>query len=156
MTYVELKQRLPELLLARLDRIAMANSVEGRDPFLDHHVVEFAMALPPRMKYRRREGGKYILRRAMRDLLPEAVLNRPKQGFGTPMDSWMRGRFGEQARKVVSQSGLVSEGVLDGARLDELFRAHLGGGDWSYHLWNVYNACVWYDRWMLEKAPTPG
>jgi len=154
MTYVELKQRLSELLLMRLDRIAMASSVEGREPFLDHHLVEFAMALPPHMKHRRREGGKYILRRAVRDLLPEAVLNRPKQGFGTPMDSWLRGPFGDRAREVVRSSGLVREGLIDGDRADALFRSHLAGGDWSYHLWNVYNAAAWYDHWIAGR-PVP-
>jgi asparagine synthase (glutamine-hydrolysing) len=150
MTYVELKQRLPELLLARLDRIAMANSVEGREPFLDHDLVEFAFALPGNMKYRRGEG-KYILRRAMRDRLPEAVLNRPKQGFGTPMDRWLRGPFGERAREAVRKSGLVAEGLLDGDRVDDLFRAHVAGGDWSYHLWNAYTVCAWFDHWIAAE-----
>ena len=152
MTYVELKQRLPELLLARLDRIAMASSVEGRDPFLDHELVEFAFALPPRMKYRKGEG-KHILRQAMRGTLPDVVLDRPKQGFGTPMDAWLRGPFGERARETVRRSGLVSEGYLDGPRVDELFRAHLAGGDWSYHLWNVYNASAWFDHWIAGRTP---
>jgi asparagine synthase (glutamine-hydrolysing) len=152
MSYVELKQRLPELLLARLDRIAMANSVEGREPFLDHDVVEFAFALPGRMKYRKGEG-KYVLREAVRDILPEQVLNRPKQGFGTPMDSWLRGPFGERARESVRNSGLVKDGLIDGERADRLFRAHLAGGDWSYHLWNLYNAGAWYDHWIAGRSP---
>jgi asparagine synthase (glutamine-hydrolysing) len=151
-SYVELKQRLPELLLARLDRIAMASSVEGRDPFLDHDVVEFAFALPGRMKYRKGEG-KHILRQAMRGTLPDIVLDRPKQGFGTPMDDWMRGPFGERARETVRRSGLVEEGLLDGDRVDELFRSHLAGGDWTYHLWNVYNASAWYDHWIAGGTP---
>jgi asparagine synthase (glutamine-hydrolysing) len=74
MTYVELKQRLPELLLMRLDKMTMASSIEGREPFLDQHVVEFALALPPSMKYRH-GVGKYVLKRAMTGLLPEEVLS---------------------------------------------------------------------------------
>ena len=96
MSYLELKQRLPELLLMRLDRITMASSVEARDPFLDHHLVEFALALPPSMKYRNGRG-KYVLRQATAGLVPDEVLSRRKQGFGTPMQEWMRGEFGIRA-----------------------------------------------------------
>ena len=112
MTYLELKQRLPELLLMRLDKITMASSVEGREPFLDHHLVEFALALPPEMKYR--DGvGKYVLKRAMRGLLPDEVLSRPKQGFGTPMEEWMRGDFGVRAQQAIRRSSLAERGLLD-------------------------------------------
>src|SRR5207249_3796927 len=93
MTYLELQQRLPELLLARLDRVTMASSVEGREPFLDHHLVEFALAIPPRMKYRN-GVGKWALRQAMRGVLPDQIIDRPKQGFGTPMKEWLLGEFG--------------------------------------------------------------
>ena len=68
----------------------MASSVEGREPFLDHELVELAMALPPHMKYRDGQG-KHVLREAMRDALPPEILARPKQGFGSPMEEWLRG-----------------------------------------------------------------
>ena len=96
MTYLELGQRLPELLLMRLDKVTMANSVEGREPFLDHRLVELAIALPPHLKHR--DGvGKWILRQAMRGILPDEIIDRPKQGFGTPMEEWLRGPFGAVA-----------------------------------------------------------
>lgn len=153
MTYVELKQRLAELLLQRLDRIAMLSSVEGREPFLDRRLVEFALALPPRMKHR--EGtGKYVLRRAVRDLLPAEILNRPKQGFGTPMVEWLRGPFGQRAEEAVRRSTLIERGALSYAPLERLFAEHRAGrADWSYHLWNVYNVCAWHDRWVAGKTP---
>ncbi|MBV9309419.1 MAG: asparagine synthase (glutamine-hydrolyzing) [Solirubrobacterales bacterium] len=151
MTYVELKQRLPELLLMRLDKVAMAKSVEGRDPFLDHQLVEFAMALPPRMKSRN-GVGKYVLREAMRDRLPEEVLRRKKQGFGTPMKEWLREDFGEQIRAQVNHSTLAERGLLDYRRLDQLFDAHRRGrGDWSKHIWNIYSVSVWHDRWIAGR-----
>jgi asparagine synthase (glutamine-hydrolysing) len=151
MTYVELKQRLPELLLMRLDKIAMASSVEGREPFLDHHVVEFAMALPPDMKVR--EGSKkHVLKEAMTGILPDQIIHRPKQGFGTPMREWLQGEFGDQAQREVRSSALVERGLLDYDRIDELFAAHRAGrGDWSYHLWNVHNVSTWYDRWVARR-----
>lgn len=148
MTYVELKQRLAELLLMRLDRTAMLSSVEGREPYLDHELVELALALPPRMKHRDGQG-KWILREAMKDRLPDEVLNRPKQGFGTPMAEWLRGPFGLVARDAVRSSTLAERGLLDYAGIDSLFAAHQRGrADWSYHLWNLYNVSAWHDRWI--------
>jgi asparagine synthase (glutamine-hydrolysing) len=148
MTYIELKQRLAELLLQRLDRIAMLSSVEGREPFLDHQLVEFAIALPPRMKYR--DGtGKLVLREAMKDTLPRAILERPKQGFGTPMAEWLRGPFGQHAQESIRRSSLVARGTIRPGPVDRLFAAHRSGhADWSYHLWNLYNVCAWHDRWV--------
>jgi asparagine synthase (glutamine-hydrolysing) len=148
MTYLELRQRLPELLLARMDRIAMASSIEGREPFLDHELVELAMALPPRMKYRDGQG-KHALREAMRDALPAEILARPKQGFGSPMEEWLRGAFGRDAQAAVSGSGLAQRKLLDYGLIDRLFAAHRRGrGDWSKHLWNLYCVSRWYDRWL--------
>jgi asparagine synthase (glutamine-hydrolysing) len=148
MSYLELRQRLPELLLARLDRIAMASSVEGREPFLDHELVELAMALPPRLKHRDGEG-KYVIREAMRDVLPPEVLSRPKQGFGSPMEEWLRGPFGSDAHAAVRGSALADRELLDYAVVDDLFAAHQAGrGDWSKHLWNLYCVSGWYDRWV--------
>ena len=75
----------------RLDKVTMANSVEGREPFLDHRLVELALALPPHLKHR--DGvGKWTLRRAMRGILPDELIDRSKQGIGTPMEEWLRDR----------------------------------------------------------------
>jgi asparagine synthase (glutamine-hydrolysing) len=148
MTYLELRQRLPELLLARMDRIAMASSIEGREPFLDHELVELAMALPPRMKYRDGQG-KHAMREAMRDALPAEILARPKQGFGSPMEEWLRGAFGRDVQAAVRGSGLAQRNLLDYDLIDRLFAAHRRGrGDWSKHLWNLYCVSRWYDRWL--------
>jgi asparagine synthase (glutamine-hydrolysing) len=148
MTYVELQQRLPELLLMRLDKVCMASSVEGREPFLDHHLVEFALAMPPSLKYR--DGtGKWALRRAMRGILPDEIIDRPKQGFGTPMEEWLRGPFGVEAQRAVDSSSLREQGVFDYGEVHRLFAAHRAGrGDWSKHLWNLYTVSVWHDRWI--------
>ena len=156
MTYIELKQRLAELLLMRVDRMTMANSIEGRVPFLDHDLVEFAMALPPRMKVR---SGvtKFILKESMRGIVPDEVINRGKQGFGTPMVEWLRGPFGSDARRQINVSSLRERGLLDYDTIDLLWREHLSGrADWSYELWNVYTASLWHDRWIAARPPGPG
>ena len=152
MTYVEMKQRLSELLLARLDRVAMMSSVEGREPFLDDDLVEFVMALPPQMKYR--DGTKVDLRRAVEGIVPAEILERPKQGFGTPMVEWLRGPLGRRAQRSVIGSSLVERGLLNAGPLNRLFEEHISGrADWSYHLWNAYTVCAWHDRWIVGTRP---
>jgi asparagine synthase (glutamine-hydrolysing) len=150
-SYLEIKQRLAELLLMRMDRVTMACSVEGRDPFLDHHLVEFVFSLPPRLKYRR-GVGKVVLKNAVRDLLPPEVTTRKKQGFGTPAKEWLRGPFGPEAHRAVRTSSLRERGLLHYEVLDRLFAEHrAGSNDWSCQLWNIYNISRWYDYWIAGR-----
>src|SRR2546428_4835604 len=90
MIYLELRNRLAELLLMRVDKITMASSVEARVPFLDHALVEFTMRLPTDLKIR---GGRaeYLLKKAMTGILPEEIIHSPKKGFGEPVKEWLRG-----------------------------------------------------------------
>ena len=89
MLYLEFKQRLPELLLMRVDKMTMATSVEGRVPFLDHAHVEFAFQVPTALKYK--SGmSKYILKKACEDILPDEVIYRKKIGFASPTTSWLK------------------------------------------------------------------
>ena len=147
MTYVELKRRLSELLLMRVDKMTMATSVEARVPFLDHELVEFAMALPRRAKV---DGstGKALLKRAVRPIVGADIVDRPKQGFGAPVAEWFRGRFGEGAQELIRGSSLAERGLLDYDVIDELWAAHRGGANWGMHLWNVLNASAWHDHWI--------
>jgi asparagine synthase (glutamine-hydrolysing) len=151
MTYLELKQRLAELLLMRVDKMTMATSVEGREPFLDQHLVEFAMALPPDQKVR--DGvGKHILKRAVDGLLPHDLVYRKKQGFGAPVSEWFRGDLGEQAQRAIKTSTLAERGLLDYDRVDELWAGHRAGQEWSFQLWNLYNVSAWHDYWVAGKS----
>jgi asparagine synthase (glutamine-hydrolysing) len=103
-----------------LELLCMANSVEGREPFLDHRLVEFSLALPPRLKHRN-GVGKWALRQAMRGILPDEIIDRPKQGFGTPMEEWLRGPFGAIAHAAVRASGLRERGLLNYGILEVFF-----------------------------------
>jgi asparagine synthase (glutamine-hydrolysing) len=154
MTYLELKQRLAELLLMRVDKMTMATSVEARVPFLDQHLVRFATALPPRMKVR--DGtGKYLLKRAVaRDLLPEHIVYRRKQGFAAPVSEWFKGELGERAQRQIRESSLAERGLLDYDRIDEMWDAHRSSSpiDWAFHLWNLYNVSAWHDYWVAGRA----
>jgi asparagine synthase (glutamine-hydrolysing) len=151
MTYVELKRRLPELLLMRVDKMTMATSVEARVPFLDHELVEFVMALPPDLKVRG-NTGKYILKRAVADILPQEIVDRPKQGFGAPVAEWFRGDLGTQAQSWIRDSALAERGLLDYDAIDGLWAAHRNGANWGMQLWNLLNVSAWYDYW-IAKSP---
>ncbi|HSZ15147.1 MAG TPA: asparagine synthase (glutamine-hydrolyzing) [Solirubrobacteraceae bacterium] len=151
MTYLELKQRLAELLLMRVDKMTMATSVEARVPFLDHQLVEFAMALPMDMKVR--DGvGKWLLKRTVDGLLPSEIVYRKKQGFGAPVAEWFRGSLGTRAQREIRDSSLAERGLLDYARIDDLWDAHRSGrADWSFQLWNLYNVSAWHDHWVAGR-----
>jgi asparagine synthase (glutamine-hydrolysing) len=86
-------------------------------------------------------------------VLPEKVIDRPKQGFGTPMEEWLRGDFGRRAQEVVQRSSLRELGLLDYPRVDRMFAAHRAGrGDWSKHIWNLYSVSAWHDRWIAGRT----
>jgi asparagine synthase (glutamine-hydrolysing) len=153
MTYLELKQRLAELLLMRVDKMTMATSVEARVPFLDHELVEFAMALPPNMKVR--DGiGKYLLKKTVaRSLLPEHLVYRKKQGFGAPVAEWFRGELGHRAQRQIKGSALAERQLLDYEEIDRMWEAHRRGPvNWGFHLWNLYNVSAWYDYWVAGRS----
>jgi asparagine synthase (glutamine-hydrolysing) len=98
MSYVDLNLRLPELLLMRVDKMSMGVSLEGRVPFLDHEFVELAMSIPEKSKT---NGGtlKHILKKAVRGVIPDELIDRPKQGFGVPVYEWFFDRLGDEARR---------------------------------------------------------
>ncbi|HYX29409.1 MAG TPA: asparagine synthase (glutamine-hydrolyzing), partial [Pyrinomonadaceae bacterium] len=112
MTYLELKLRLPELLLMRVDKITMATSVEARVPFLDHHLIEYAMSLPRDLKIKG-QTGKHVLKRALESILPHDVLYKPKRGFGAPVHEWFRGAEGDSLAQQISNSSLRKRGLFD-------------------------------------------
>jgi asparagine synthase (glutamine-hydrolysing) len=152
MSYLELKQRLAELLLMRVDKMTMATSVEARVPFLDRELVEFALALPMDMKVR--DGiGKWLLKQTVDGLLPSDIVHRKKQGFGAPVAEWFRGELGTRAQQEIRGSSLAERGLLDYARIDELWAEHRSGRmDWSFQLWNLYNVSAWHDHWVARRG----
>ncbi len=101
MSYMDLNMRLPELLLMRVDKMSMGVSLEGRVPFLDHKFVELAMSIPQEVKTRNGEL-KHILKKAVRGLIPDELIDRPKQGFGVPVYEWLFEKLGEKTRQELS------------------------------------------------------
>ena len=156
MIHVEMKMRLAELLLMRVDKITMANSVEGRVPFLDQRLVEFTMDIPAAWKVR---GGtkKYLLKKALDGILPAEIIHRPKMGFGAPMAEWLRSGFGHEAEAGVLGSELLTEFGFDRDHIRVLFRDHRDGRrDNALHLWTLFNLTAWHDHWITGKAAGTG
>ncbi|MBI2278876.1 MAG: asparagine synthase (glutamine-hydrolyzing) [Candidatus Brennerbacteria bacterium] len=150
MTYVELKHRLPEFLLARAERMTMAHSVEGRVPFLDTRLVELAFNTPQDIKLK---GGttKYVLKKAVEGIIPRETIARKKRGFGTPISEWLRTEspLSKQMENMVMASKLKNTGLLDYEQARNLFRIHRSGKpDQSFKLWNLITLSLWYDRWF--------
>jgi asparagine synthase (glutamine-hydrolysing) len=148
MSYLELKMRLPELLLMRVDKITMATSVEARVPFLDHQLVEYAMSIPTDFKIRG-GSGKYILKRALEKVLPAELLHRRKRGFGAPIREWFRGENAKQLQQLIFNSSLCKRELFDYEFIKRLADEHQRDArDWSFHLWALLNVSLWYDRWI--------
>ena len=148
MIHNEFRIRLAELLLMRVDKISMSTSVEGRVPFLDHALVDFTMDIPQSWKVKNGEP-KYLLKKALKDVLPDDILYRPKMGFGAPMSEWLRGDFGAQAEQAVLGSSIMQEGYFDQEHIARRFRSHREGKqDNALHLWLLFNLTAWYEHWI--------
>lgn len=148
-TYMELKNRLPEHLLMRVDKMTMAHAVEARVPFLDHELVEWMMRLPP--SYKLRDGtGKWLLKKAAEPYLDTDMIYRKKQGFGAPMDEWFtEGDFGQRAVAAFERSTIRKEGFLNNDWFMGMLKDQIAGkGGYSFHLWTVLNAVLWHESWI--------
>lgn len=148
MIYSEMKLRLPELLLMRVDKIGMSESLEARVPFLDHELVEFTMDIPMEDKV---GGGrvKDLLKTAVRGMIPDQIIDRKKMGFGAPMDRWMQGEFGSQVEGVLMASRVFDRLPFDRNHVQWLITQHrTGRRNYALFLWALFNLAAWYDYWI--------
>ena len=143
--YVDFKTYLPECLMAKVDVATMACSLEGRSPLLDHEFIELAYRMPGNWKLRGLRGHKWILKEAFKDLLPAAILSRPKMGFGIPLGAWFRGPLRDYWADHVLSRGALGRGYFEEKGLKGLWDAHQSGRrDNGYRLWALLMLELWH------------
>ena len=137
---------LPDDILVKVDRAAMANSLEGRIPFLDHRLIELSWHMPLSIKIR--EGkGKWLLRSLLYDYVPKQLVDRPKAGFAVPLAKWLRGDLREWAESLLDEQALKSTGLFDAKKLRAVWQAHLSGQhDYQYQLWGPLMLLAWQNE----------
>jgi asparagine synthase (glutamine-hydrolysing) len=152
--FVDLETYLPCDLLTKVDIASMAHGLECRSPFLDHHVVELAVAMPISLKmpYLR---GKHILRTTFHDLIPPAIQRRPKMGFGVPLDNWFRGALAGYLQEILLDPQTLQRGYFRAQAVTQLVEEHLAARwDHSYRLWALLFFELWH-RMFLDSPTVP-
>jgi len=138
---------LPDDILTKVDRASMAVSLEARVPLLDHRVVEFAASLPTNLKVRD-GGGKHLLKQLLYRHVPRDIVDRPKMGFGVPIDKWLRNELRPWCEDLLQHETLERQGHLDAGAVTRMWRDYLAGkGSWSYHLWDV----LMFQSWLAQQ-----
>jgi asparagine synthase (glutamine-hydrolysing) len=147
MMYADLRQYLPDDILVKVDRAAMAVSLETRIPLLDPEVVRTAWRIPS-VIHRQDGREKWVLRQILERRVPRELFERPKKGFSVPIAQWLRGELRPWAEGLIHRERLRRDGFFEPATIERLWRQHLAGTtDWSAHLWGVLMFQAWRDAW---------
>jgi asparagine synthase (glutamine-hydrolysing) len=144
MAYLDLRLRLPELLLMRVDKMSMATSIESRVPFLDHAFVGLAMCIPERAKLDGRTT-KSLFKRAMRGILPDEIIDRPKQGFAVPVDEWLQTRLGGVMRRKLADFAARTD-YFNPAAVSAMIERN------DYLTWYLLNFALWHELWIEGRV----
>jgi asparagine synthase (glutamine-hydrolysing) len=147
MQFLDTISYLPDDILAKVDRAAMAVSLETRVPFLDHHLIEHAWRLPQNLKVRNGDG-KWIMRKLLDKYVPSTLMDRPKMGFGVPIDTWLRGPLRDWAETLLNEHRLREEGFFNPAPIRKKLAEHMSGDrNWQFYLWDV----LMFESWLESQ-----
>src|SRR2546428_1079894 len=149
---LDLKRYLPLDILTKVDRMSMAHSIEARPPLLDHKLVEFAATIPPELKLH--EGvTKGIFKRAVRGILPDQVIDRPKRGFAIPLGRWFKGQLHQFVRELLLSETSRNRGIFNAAYIEQTVTRGQRGGDLNLQLWTLISFELWC-RTFLDNRPS--
>jgi asparagine synthase (glutamine-hydrolysing) len=144
MTYIDLNFRLPELLLMRVDKMTMANSIEARVPFLDHKFIEFIMSIPSNIKYKFNDL-KYILKKSVKGIIPDEIINRKKQGFAAPIEDWFSEGLGNYSTSVIKEFCIETD-LINYAEVEKLLNSNR-----KSYVWPILNAALWWKFYIKKQ-----
>ena len=149
MFYVESKSYLPNNILEYTDKTSMAASLETREPLLDHKIVELAANIPFNLKIKN-NSTKYILKQAVKDIIPKEVLNRKKRGFTPPLINWLNKDIKELESKYISKNKIKEKGIIEYDEVEKIFRQFKEGKKYNYmKVWSIICLEAWFNQ--LEK-----
>jgi asparagine synthase (glutamine-hydrolysing) len=135
---------LPDDILVKVDRAAMYNSLETRVPFLDRRIIEYAWKIPLKIKLNK-NSSKDILKKILYNYVPKNLIDRPKMGFGVPIDNWLRGPLKNWAEDLLNEDEIRNDGLLNYAIIKKKWDEHIcGKRNWQYHIWDVLMFQTWY------------
>ena len=152
--YADFVTYLPEDLLTKVDIATMTVALEGRSPFLDHELLELSARIPFSLKLKGLNNKKYILKEALRGIVPDEVMFRPKMGFGVPIAHWFRGELKDYAREKLLDGQLVKRNLFKRSAIENILHTHASTDvNFSPHIWALLTLELWFEEFFNEKMP---